>query len=79
MNRDPDLTKLPVEDVDEDAAKRIHAKARAAFEEEGELRKQPLALAALHRVSRVVFPVALAGAVVIYLTWAVQAANALYP
>ena len=73
-----DLRKLPQRDVAPDVGRRIGVQARAAFEEEHELRKQPVAFAALYRVSRFVFPAAVAGAVVVYLTWAVGAASALY-
>jgi hypothetical protein len=76
---DRDLQSLPRRDVEPEVSARIRGAARAAFEEEHELRAQPAAFAALHRASRVVFPAAVAGAVVVYLAWAVQAANALYP
>jgi hypothetical protein len=74
-----DLPKLPVVDVDADVAARTLRRARAAFEDEQELRRQPRLLADLHRVSRAAFPVALAGAVGTYLIWAVTTASALYP
>jgi hypothetical protein len=74
-----DLKTLGVRDADPDVAKRLGVMARGAFEEEHELRKQALPIAALHRVSRLVFPAAVAGAIVVYLSWAVGAASALYP
>jgi hypothetical protein len=74
-----DLEKLPVVDVDAEVAARTLRRALAAFEDEQELRRQPLVLSAIHRLSRAAFPVAVAGAVGTYLIWAVTTASALYP
>jgi hypothetical protein len=67
-----DLAKLPVRDADPATAGRVLRAASDALTE------RPLhAFAA--RAARALTPVVLAGTVGIYLTWAISAANALFP
>lgn len=73
------LRDLPVLDVDRATADRTLRRALAAFEEEHELRTQPRWLVAIHRSSRALAPVVVAGGVGAYLLWAITAASALYP
>lgn len=75
---DADLAALPARDARADVAARVRKQALARLAFERANRDRPWLGALMHAWSRVGVPVALAGVVGVYLTWAVELAGALY-
>ena len=72
-----ELAELPRRDADPATAERVHRAAARAFVRAHTPTSPIVDIAA--RAGRAITPLGLAGTVVLYLGWAVSAANALFP
>ncbi len=73
-----ELSKLPAHDAHTATAERVRRVSLETFIEAHETKHHPWR-GALSRVARGVTPIVVATTVGVYLTWAVSAANALFP
>ena len=73
-----ELSALPARDVERALGLRVQRVARQTFEREHRAGRSEWMATATRVWSGVLFPAVLASAAVVYLTWAVSAANALY-